>query len=604
MQRSQYRLLGQIGQGQFGRVFCAIERNTGEIVALKDLDKDRFPTRLFLREFSNSIVLQHPNIVSCLGFAYTKTGRYLIMDYCEGGTLRDLMESESKLSLVQSLKLIADILSGLEHAHSRDIVHCDLKPENILLNVDKDGWIARISDFGIARLKQELGGQATGRGYTGSPAYMAPERFYGQYAPTSDLYAVGIMLYELIVGERPFSGAIGELQSAHINRRLEIPKSVPFMLRSAIATALQKLPQKRFSCASEMLKSIKLAMDVLQAQNPDPCCLSIAPSEPSPHELEIIRQEPLLEPIAHLAVNEARVYLATGNFVKGYIYSDRQSVRDRIEQWQVKFDAPVINLNVHSQEVYVITKDREKHSFYRLSDLSHNESDSPIDRLVPIFTHNATNLVSAIALKAAPRAIASQGNWIALADNNLQVFKLPAFKFVGGTINTRLPSQLIPLDRDRGLAIFSPLVDGSNGTIFRLFNRRGKLFEAFSLPFSLNRVIASQYEPYRLFSLEKCNAAMGLLINLKPLKITRLALEIFPDYILEREWGYILGDRTGQFCLLDRTGNRIGRFEVPFPPTAIAAFDEFKLLVATWSAGKGVLYAIDFQKVVTFKEED
>ncbi|MCU0533781.1 MAG: serine/threonine protein kinase [Hydrococcus sp. Prado102] len=594
MQR-QYRLLGQIGQGQFGRVFCAIERDTGEIVALKDLDKDRFPTRLFLREFSNSIALQHPNIVSCLGFEYAKTGRYLVMDYCEGGTLRDLMESESKLSLVQSLKLIADILLGLEYAHNRDIVHCDLKPENILLNVDKDGWIARISDFGIARLRQEVGGQATGRGYTGSPAYMAPERFYGQYAPTSDLYAVGIMLYELIVGERPFSGVIGELQSAHINRRLEIPKTVPFILRSAIITALQKLPQKRFSCASEMLKSIELAIDILQAQNSDPCCLLITPSEPSSHELEIIRQELLLEPITDLAVNGEQVYLAMGNLLKSRRYSNNELSDNPIEQWQVKFDAPVINLSVHPQETYVITKWQEKHSFYRLSALSQNTNDSPIDNLIPLFTQNSTNLVSAIS---------SQENWLALADDKLQIFKLPEFRAVGRTINIALPSQLIPLDRDRGLAIFSPLPDASEETIFRLFYRRSQIFEAFSLPFSLTKVIASQYEPYRLFALEKSHAAMGVLINLRPLKITRIALEIFPDYILERKWGYILCDRTGQFRLLDRMGNRIGRFELPFPPTAIAAFDDFKLLVATWSASKGILYGIDFQKVVTFKEEE
>jgi serine/threonine protein kinase len=600
MQRSQYRLIGQIGQGQFGRVFCAIERNTGEIVALKDLNKDKFPTRLFLREFSNSIVLGHPNIVSCVGFAYSKVGRYLLMDYCEGGTLRDLMESESKLSLVQSLKLIADVLSGLEHAHNRGIVHCDLKPENILLNIDKDGWIARISDFGIARLRQELGGQATGRGYTGSPAYMAPERFYGQYAPTSDLYAVGIMLYELIVGERPFSGVIGELQSAHINRRLEIPQTVPFILRSAIITALQKLPQKRFSSASQMLESVRLAMEVLQAQEFDTYCLVITPSEPSPHELEILHRKPLLEPVTDLAIDgdyppgsgkADRVYIAMGNLVKGCIYSNDAP----IDKWQVRFDAPVINLNVRPQETYVITKWQDRHSLYCLSGLFESESDSPIDNLVPIFTHNSTNLVSAIS---------SQGNWIALADNNLQVFKLPECKLVGGTNDTALPSQLIPLDRDRGLAVFSPLADGSDGTIFRLFNRRGKIFKAFSLPFSLHWAIASQYEAYRLFALEKSNAAMGLLINLKPLKITRIALEIFPDYILEREWGYILCDRAGQFRLLDRMGNRIGRFELPFPPTAIAAFDEFKLLVATWSENQGFLYKIDFQKVVTFKQEE
>lgn len=259
----KYQILHPIGQGQFGRVFCAAHHQTGELVALKELDRQQFPTKLFLRELHFLVTLQHPNIVSCRGLEYDCTKRYLVMDYCKEGTLRNLMESEQQLNLPQILKLITDILLGLEYAHSRHIVHCDLKPENILLESQEGGWLARISDFGIARFVEEVGRKITSQGNTGSPAYMAPERFYGRYCYASDLYAVGVILFELLVGQRPFSGVPGELMSAHLNRTVIIPETVPLVLRSTILTALQKLPQRRFASATEMLKSIQLAVENL-----------------------------------------------------------------------------------------------------------------------------------------------------------------------------------------------------------------------------------------------------------------------------------------------------------------------------------------------------
>ena len=259
---SKYEILHLLGQGQFGRVFSAVDRQTGELVALKELDRKRFPTRTFLRELGFLVTLQHPNIVSCRGLAYSQTDRYLVMDYCRGGTLRELMESETKLDFLQNLKLITDILLGLEYAHDRDIVHCDLKPENILLEPLEKGWIARISDFGIARLSEEVN-PIMSRGDTGSPAYMAPERFYGRYSYASDLYAIGVILFELLVGERPFSGIFRDLRNAHLNQSVDIPNTVPVIVRSIIDQALQKLPQRRFTSTSKMLKSIQMATEVL-----------------------------------------------------------------------------------------------------------------------------------------------------------------------------------------------------------------------------------------------------------------------------------------------------------------------------------------------------
>ncbi|MBW4663047.1 MAG: serine/threonine protein kinase [Chroococcus sp. CMT-3BRIN-NPC107] len=261
---SKYCNLELVGQGQFGRVFRANHKINGQVVALKELEKNRFPTANFLRELHFLLSLQHPNVVSFQGLEHTASGRYLIMDYCDGGSLRNLMNLQGRIDLALSLKLVIDILAGLEHIHSRKIIHRDIKPENILLSQDSQdstGWIARISDFGMSRLSHEL---CTDKqdDCAGSPAYMAPERFYGQYSQHSDFYAVGVLLFELVVGLRPFSGLPGELLKAHINQAVIIPETVPFLLRSIITKAMQKLPSYRFQSATEMLASVRLAAQV------------------------------------------------------------------------------------------------------------------------------------------------------------------------------------------------------------------------------------------------------------------------------------------------------------------------------------------------------
>ena len=248
--RSNYRILGQIGQGQFGRVYFAISRKTGKFVALKSLPKG-FPTNRFLREFSCLISLRHPDIVACKGLEYHGQGRYLVMDYGEGGTLRDLMDFPADLSLRLCLDLVIDILAGLEQAHKKNIIHCDIKPENILLSLTADKWVAKVTDFGIAKITENSSNNKEGSGYTGSPAYMAPERYYGKYSYACDIYSVGILIYELIVGERPFSGLPGDFMLSHLNQRLNIPDTVPPPLQTIIIKALEKLPQRRFLSAKK-----------------------------------------------------------------------------------------------------------------------------------------------------------------------------------------------------------------------------------------------------------------------------------------------------------------------------------------------------------------
>ncbi|MEB3231386.1 MAG: serine/threonine-protein kinase [Leptolyngbyaceae bacterium] len=284
-QLSRYRILGLVGQGQFGKVYCAMHRKTGKLFALKNLERERFPTHQFLRELRFLLSLQHSNIVTCHAIEHTATGRHLVMDYCEGGTLRSLMLDDVGLPLSHGLQLVVDVLEGLAEAHRQKIIHCDIKPENILLTLTTKGWSAKISDFGIARVNKEVYDRSAGN--TGSPAYMAPERFYSQYSLVSDLYAVGVMMFELLVGHRPFTGTPKALMAAHLNQVVQFPETmspdIPDALKEVVNISLQKLPARRFQSAQEMLDAIHLAV----ANTP------ISPWQPSPSvatPLLILRQ--------------------------------------------------------------------------------------------------------------------------------------------------------------------------------------------------------------------------------------------------------------------------------------------------------------------------
>ncbi|NET32545.1 MAG: serine/threonine protein kinase, partial [Cyanothece sp. SIO1E1] len=252
MRHSRYRILGLVGQGQFGQVFCAVDRQTGQLVALKALSYQRFPTSQFLREFRFLVTLKHPNIVACQSLTHTTQGRYLVMDYCAGGTLRNLLKQAGALTLREGLQLILGVLAGLDYAHRQGIIHRDIKPENILLALGPAGWMPQLSDFGIACPRQELPQKQK---MMGSLAYSAPETFYGFDRPTSDLYAVGIVLFELLTGDRPFTGTPAALTRAHLSQGFQMPSSLPQALQEILQKALEKLPARRFAKAPDMAQA-------------------------------------------------------------------------------------------------------------------------------------------------------------------------------------------------------------------------------------------------------------------------------------------------------------------------------------------------------------
>ncbi len=590
--RSHYRILGLIGQGQFGRVYCALHRQSGRLYALKDLEHKVFPTNKFLRELAYLVMLRHPNIVACYAVEYHARGRYLVMDYCEGGTLRDLMDNEGEISLVQKLKLIIDILAGLEIAHKFQIIHCDIKPENILLKLTAMGWDAKISDFGIAQLTAITGNPNFGKGYTGSPAYMAPERFYGKFSVSSDLYAVGILLYELIVGDRPFSGLPGQIQAAHFNQRLIIPENFPVSLRPILIKALEKLPQKRFLAAADMKKALETAMEAIAKEHYPSTFLNFSTSFLKQHSVTQISSDALAFPVNQLAVFEKQVYLGMDNQLLCRVYDNPDLTGTCLKQWDVYLRFPIINLHVYEQGSFVLTKKPIKKSTlnqfqYYLYQFSQNQ---PIHSLAqkPLDSWQTNKLVYSFA---------PNGKWLALVTPKpeketrgiFQIFKLPRLKPVAVPHDGLFPSQLIAIDNDHGLAIFLAKTSSRQATVFRLFNRRGSLISAFTLPLLLTKITLNNDTHNHLFSLELNQDKIAVLIRLRPLKVTRIALKIKPYFILSYPWGYLLADRQGTINLLDSDGYHIGEFNLEETITAIAIVGEFRCLVATWSGYRGMI---------------
>jgi serine/threonine-protein kinase len=579
-----------------------LHRQSGRIYGLKDLEHKVFPTNKFLRELAYLVTLRHPNIVTCYAVEYHARGRYLVMDYCEGGTLRDLMDNEGEVSLLQKLTLITDILAGLEHAHKSQIIHCDIKPENILLKVTATGWEAKISDFGIAQLTAVTGNPNFGKGYTGSPAYMAPERFYGKFSIASDLYAVGILLYELMVGDRPFSGLPGQIQAAHFNQRLIIPENFPALVRPIVIKSLEKLPQKRFATAGKMKEALDKVIEEISLtknsaiKNSPTAFFRFTKSSLKQHSVTEIFSDALAFPVHQLALLGKKVYLGLEHQLICRIYANSDLEGNYLKQWDVYFPFPIITLHVQEKGSFVLTKQAanpsRSHQFqYDLYGFSKDQpSHSPAPK--PLGSWQ----VSKLACSFAPN-----GKWFALVTprpekesrGSFQLLKFPRLNPVAIAHNSLFPSQLIAIDNNHGLAIFLAKTSFRQATVFRLFNRRGDLMSAFTLPLLLTSIILNHETRNHLFALELSNQTIGVLIRLRPLKVTRIALKIKPDFILSYPWGYLLADRQGNLNLLDADGFYIGEFALKETITAIASVGEYRCLVATWSGSQGMIKLLD-----------
>jgi beta-lactam-binding protein with PASTA domain/tRNA A-37 threonylcarbamoyl transferase component Bud32 len=266
----RYQVRSRIARGGMATVYLATDLRLERRVAIKVMhghlaDDSKFKER-FIQEARSAARLAHPNVVNVFDQGQDSDMAYLVMEYLPGITLRDLLQDHGRLTTEQTLDILEAVLAGLSAAHKAGIVHRDLKPENVLLA--DDGRI-KIGDFGLARAASA--NTATGAALLGTIAYLSPELVTRGIADTrSDIYAVGIMTYEMLTGEQPFKGEQPmQIAYQHANDSVPTPSTknprVPVELDELVLWSTARNPEERPRDARVMLDEVMGVAATLEA---------------------------------------------------------------------------------------------------------------------------------------------------------------------------------------------------------------------------------------------------------------------------------------------------------------------------------------------------
>jgi serine/threonine-protein kinase len=268
----KYRVDGLIGRGSVGIVYKAYDGQIDRPVAIKTLrldllsgiaDRDRLLKR-FSTEARSAGRCVHPNIVTVFDYVEQDDTPYIVMEFVDAGTLENVINSGTMLPLRQIGEIVAQLVSALEHAHSKGIVHRDIKPSNILCPTATS---IKVTDFGVARFDTNGLTNSTGLSAIGTPNYMSPEQFLGRPVDgRSDLYATGVVLFEMLTGAKPFAAR----DLPELMRKLLNDKPPPLStlrpgqwrhLDAVVQRALARNPDDRFQTGGEFIEALNQAIE-------------------------------------------------------------------------------------------------------------------------------------------------------------------------------------------------------------------------------------------------------------------------------------------------------------------------------------------------------
>ena len=275
----RYRIERVLGTGGMGTVYLAEHVLMEKHVALKVLHPNLAVVSAVMDRFQKEAValarIDHPNVVSASDFGKLKNGSfYLALQYIVGGSLADLLEGRGALDIKTALGITRQICRALGAAHSEGIVHRDLKPHNVMITGD-DGLMVKVLDFGLAKLRSKTGEGAVTRAGSvfGTPHYMAPEQVTGQEVDErADLYALGILLYEMLAGHRPFDGdRVQQVLGSQVSDEAEpLPESMPIEVRQLVDKLMRKSRSERPASAAAVLRVLDPMLDAPAAASAPP----------------------------------------------------------------------------------------------------------------------------------------------------------------------------------------------------------------------------------------------------------------------------------------------------------------------------------------------
>ncbi|MEZ5290449.1 MAG: protein kinase [Vicinamibacterales bacterium] len=254
----KYKILAPLGSGGFGSVFLAEDTWIDKKVALKVPHRQGLDFGELLREPRLLATLNHPNIVTVLTAERIEDVFFIVMEYVPGETLEAISDREGALSLARALDFACQMCNAVDHAHTQGVIHRDLRPGNVIVT---EAGVAKVADFGTSRFLEIA---AHGTTVIGSPPYMAPEQFYGKAVFASDVYSLGVTLYQLLTGRLPYDAPAptdldrlmrGELTTSPRLHNPRIPKVVADIVMKAMAPEVSA----RYARAHDLLDAILAA---------------------------------------------------------------------------------------------------------------------------------------------------------------------------------------------------------------------------------------------------------------------------------------------------------------------------------------------------------